>query len=165
MTSTHDLRFVRISANCYGLLRVAANCYGLCRIRWVKVTDPREALFNILSRVCCHKGEKRDTTTCPAERATWKILKSRGCSCETNCNVRPFRRMYRLSGTYNIRDRIYSANRSYYIQLFNSSNPIIALIHISVYYMYTCVHNISLSRSSFHTITCFLMKLEQIFFE
>lgn len=143
--------------------RIATSCCKTCRIRWVKVTDPREALFNILSRAyVATKGEKMDTTTCPAERATWKIRKSRGRSCETNCNVRPFRRMYRLSGTYMqcIRRKpllLYSAFK--FIEPYYCVNT-----HKYVLHIYARVHYISLPHSSFRAITCFfLAKLGRLF--
>lgn len=144
--------------------RIATSCCKTCRIRWVKVTDPREALFNILSRAyVATKGEKMDTTTCPTGRATWKIRKSRGRSCETNCNVRPFRRTYRLSGTYiqYIRRKpllLYSA--------FQFIEPYYCVdTHKCVLHIYARVHYIGLPHSSFRAITCFFSKIGGTFLE
>lgn len=154
---TWSLRFVRTPVNCY------TGCCKTCRMRWVKVTDPRKALFNILSRVRCYEGKKKkDTTTCPAERRDLKDSKI----------ARPLVRneLQRSTVSQNvsviryIRDRIQCKPLLLY-SAFQFIEPYYCVdTHISVYYIRARI--ISVYPILDFTITWFfLIKLERTCFE
>lgn len=134
--------------------RIATSCCKTCHIRWVKVTNPGEALFNILSRAyVATKGKNRydDVSSWARDLKDSKIarplVRNELQRSTVSENVSVIRYIYIQCIRYKPL-LLYSAFQfieSYYC----------VDIHKRMLHVYARVHYIGLSYSSFRAITCF----------
>lgn len=145
--------------------RIATGCCKTCRIRWVKVTDPREALFNILSRATTKyvatKGEKNgydDVSSWARDLKDSKIARPLVRNELQRSTVSENVLVIRYICT------MYTAQTALIIFGLSIHRTLLLRRHKYVLHIYVRVHYIGLSYSSFHTITCLFSKIGGNFF-